>query len=144
MSVTTQAPGSGASDVDLPPPSDGGLVTPRGETTIAPGVAAKIAARAAAEVEGVGGVVDTGLGRLLPWTTSTTPARADAEIDHGAVQVDLTVNVVYPQPVGQVTSRVRERVTRRLAELCGLRATHVNITVPELVPPDRPARRRVV
>lgn len=125
-------------------PSGPPLVTSRGETTIAPLVAEKIAARAAAEVDGVGGVVETGLGRLLPWATTHERARADAAVDHGTVRVDLTVNVVYPQPVGQVASRVRERVTRRLAELCGLKVTEVNITVPELVPADRAPRRRVV
>ena len=120
------------------------LVTSRGETLIAPSVVEKIATRVASEVDGVGGVVETGLGRLLPWTVGQpSPARASAEVGSETVSVDLTVNVVYPEPVAAVTNRVREQVTRRLAELCGLRATEVNISVPALVIPPRGARRRV-
>ena len=124
-------------------PTRDGFLTGRGETTIAPVVAEKIAARAASEVDGVGGVLRTGLSRLLPWTASAGPAAADAAIDHGTVSVDLTVNVVYPRPVGAVTAQVRQQVTRRLADLCGLRAGRVDIVVPELVRPPARARRRV-
>ena len=120
------------------------LVTSRGETIIAPTVVEKIATRAASEVDGVGGVVQTGLSRLLPWSIGDAgPARASAEVGVDTVSVDLTVNVLYPQPVAAVTNQVRTRVTQRLAELCGLRATEVNIAVPALVVPPRAARRRV-
>lgn len=121
-----------------------GLITGRGETIIAPLVVEKIATRAASEVEGVGGVVETGLSRLLPWSVGdSSPARASAEVGQETVTVDLSVNVVYPEPVAVVTNGVRAQVTRRLAELCGLRATEVNIAVPALVTPPRGARRRV-
>jgi uncharacterized alkaline shock family protein YloU len=120
------------------------LVTNRGETIITPLVVEKIAARVASEVDGVGGVVQTGLSRLLPWSVGgDSPARASAEVGGDTVTVDLTVNVVYPEPVAAVTNRVRADVTRRLAELCGLRATEVNIAVPALVAPPRRAARRV-
>jgi uncharacterized alkaline shock family protein YloU len=121
-----------------------GLVTSRGETIITPAVVEKIATRAASEVDGVGGVVQTGLSRLLPWTVGdASPARASAEVEADSVTVDLTVNVVYPEPVARVTNGVRDHVTRRLAELCGLRATEINIVVPALIVPPRGARRRV-
>jgi uncharacterized alkaline shock family protein YloU len=121
-----------------------GLVTSRGETIIAPTVVEKIATRAASEVDGVGGVGETGLSRLLPWTVGDgSGARATAEVGTETVTVDLTVNVVYPEPVAAVTNKVRAQVTRRLAELCGLRATEVNIAVPALVVPPRGVRRRV-
>jgi uncharacterized alkaline shock family protein YloU len=121
-----------------------GLVTSRGETIISPLVVEKIASRAASEVDGVGGVVQTGLSRLLPWSVGdSSPARASAEVGDETVTVDLTVNVVYPEPVAVVTNGVRTQVTRRVAELCGLRATEVNITVPALVVPPRGGRRRV-
>lgn len=130
-----------APTADLP---RAGLVTNRGETIIAPAVVEKIASRAAAEVDGVGGVVETGLVRLLPWSVGDdSPARASAEVGAETVTVDLTVNVVYPEPVAAVTNRVRAQVTRRLSELCGLRATEVNIAVPALVVPPPGRRRRV-
>ena len=120
------------------------LVTSRGETIIGPTVVEKIATRAASEVDGVGGVVQTGLSRLLPWSVGDgSPARASAEVGTDTVTVDLTVNVLYPQPVAAVTNEVRGQVIRRLSELCGLRATEVNIAVPALVTPPRGARRRV-
>lgn len=140
--MTSQIPlGAGAGTADL---SRTALVTSRGETIIGPTVVEKIATRAASEVDGVGGVLETGLSRLLPWSVGDgTPARASAEVGAETVTVDLTVNVLYPQPVATVTNGVRDHVTRRLAELCGLRATEVNIAVPALVAPPRGARRRV-
>jgi len=120
------------------------LVSSRGETIISPTVVEKIATRAASEVEGVGGVVQAGLSRLLPWSIGDPgPARASAEVHAETVTVDLTVNVLYPQPVAAVTNRVRTEVIRRLSELCGLRATEVNIAVPALVAPPQGAARRV-
>ena len=120
------------------------LVTSRGETIIGPTVVEKIATRAASEVAGVSGVVQTGLSRLLPWNVGgDAPARASAEVGTDTVTVDLTVNVLYPQPVATVTNEVRAQVIRRLSQLCGLRATEVNIAVPALVTPPRGARRRV-
>ncbi len=140
--MTAQMPvETGAQTADLP---RAGLITSRGETIIGPTVVEKIATRAASEVDGVGGVLQTGLSRLLPWSVGDgSPARASAEVGAETVTVDLTVNVLYPQPVAAVTNGVRDHVIRRLAELCGLRATEVNIAVPALVAPPRGARRRV-
>ena len=135
-----------AGDVAQPTASlpSAALTTGRGETIIAPSVVEKIATRAASEVDGVGGVLETGLSRLLPWSVGDgSPARASAEVGAETVTVDLTVNVLYPEPVAVVTNSVRAHVTRRLAELCGLQATEVNITVPALVAPPRAVRRRV-
>ncbi len=134
-------------DVNPLPATDpgrvGGLLTPRGETTIAPLVVEKIASRAATEVDGVSGVVRTGLGRLLPWVSNDSSAGAAADVHRETVSVDLTVNVRYPEPVGRVTGNVRNRVTERLAALTGLTATEVNIVVEELVVERGNARRRV-
>jgi len=142
--VTTTELSTSDPTADLARPT-AGLVTSRGETIISPLVVEKIAGRAASEVDGVGGVLKTGLSRLLPWSVGgDSPARAQAAVGDGKVQVELTVNVLYPQPVGAVTNQVRARVTRRLAELCGLQATRIDISVPALVTPSPGARRRVV
>lgn len=122
------------------------LVTPRGETVIGPAVVEKIAARAASEVDGVGGVVRTGLSRLIPWSLEgASAARAHAEMSDkadGEVSLDLSVNVVYPHPVAAVTNQVRARVAQRLLEMCGLRVSRLDISVPALVAePARPRRR---
>lgn len=131
-------------DVNPVPAATVGLQTPRGETTIAPLVVEKIASKAASEVDGVGGVVRAGLGRLLPWVAddSSSPEAA-ADVHQDTVAVDLTVTVRYPEPVRRVTDNVRDQVIKRLAELTGLTATEVNIVVDEMVVERRHGRRRV-
>ena len=91
MSTTAVRP----DDPTVPLPAGGGrLETELGVTTVAPRVCEKIAARAAAEVDGVE-VVATGLSRLAPWSSSAS-AGATAELSGHAVSVDLTVDVRYP------------------------------------------------
>lgn len=151
--TATEDPGSGDPTADLsaseeatsdvPAGGGAGLLTPRGETTIAPLVVEKVATRAAAEVEGVGGVVHTGLGRLLPWVSDPPQAQASADLDRETVALDLSFNVRYPEPVGRVTSNVRNHVIERLRDLTGLTVTEVNITVEELVSDRRRPERRV-
>ena len=136
--VDLSAPDSGGT------PSDTGLVTSRGETIIPEAVVARIAGRAAAEVDGVGAVADTGLGRFLPRSSSSDTARASAAVDDGKVRLDLTLNVVYPRSVTEVTDEVRSHVTKRITELCGMTTRRVDITGLELVTPPRPTRPRVV
>jgi uncharacterized alkaline shock family protein YloU len=130
-------------DPTVPLPAGGGrLETELGVTTVAPRVCEKIAARAAAEVDGVE-VVATGLSRLAPWSSSAS-AGATAEVSGHAVSVDLTVDVRYPLPVATTARRVRERVTARLGELAGLGVRGVTVTVTGLPARcrARPARAR--
>jgi uncharacterized alkaline shock family protein YloU len=108
----------------------------RGTTTISPVVFERLAACAAAEVPGVEGHVRTGLGRFLPWT-SGSPADASAEVGDDGVILDLTFNVVYPEPVRQVAEQVRRHVAARVRALTGQAVREVNITVPALVAPVR-------
>ena len=108
----------------------------RGTTTIAPVVFERLATCAAAEVPGVEGQVQTGLGRFLPWT-SGSPAEASAEVDDDGIVLDLTFNVAYPEPVRQVAEQVRRHVATRVRSLTGRAVREVNITVPELVAPVR-------
>ena len=129
--VTHSPVASGPGD-DPPGPSE------RGATTLAPVVFERLAARAAAEVPGVEGDVQTGLGRFLPWTTGS-PADASADVDDEGVVFDLTFNVAYPEPVRQVAERVRRHVADRVGSLTGRAVREVNITVPELI---RPVRHR--
>lgn len=114
----------------------------RGITTVAPTVFERIAAQAASELDGVEGTVSSGLGRFLPWTSDVHVA-ADVDVDvrdpHG-VALDLTLNVAYPRPVGQVAEQVRDHVTARIGALTGRPVLQVDITVVDLV---APSRRRV-
>ena len=132
--------------ISLPAPMATGVPsTDRGETIIAPRVLEKIAGRAASEVDGVaaqGG--STGVGRLLPWSAGhDSPATAQGDQTGDPLRVDLSVSILYPRPVATVTNAVRAQVIRRLAELCGMAATRVDISVPALVVPAPGGRRRV-
>jgi uncharacterized alkaline shock family protein YloU len=121
-------------------PRTGELVTGRGVTTIAPSVVATIAKRTAQEVDGVEvvsggrlrGLVDT----LRPGRT--TGARADVASRHTAVE--LTVAVLWPRPVRDVTDTVRTHVKSRVQELTGYKVTDVDIAVEALPSPSRGRR----
>jgi len=121
-------------------PSSDLLITDRGHTIITPRVVEKIAGRAASEVDGVGGVQSSGLGRFADLFTGSDKreAQAHAEVDRASTAVDIVVSVRYPEPVGAVANRVRQHVIKRLHELTGLRVGEVNITIPELVVPSAP------
>lgn len=117
------------------------LETELGVTTVAPLVCEKIAARAAAEIEGVE-TVQTGLSRLVPWS-ATPAAGATADVRGHTVSVALTITVRYPLPVAHTARQVRERITRRLGELAGLEVRDVTIDVGDLPAGGGPAPRRV-
>ncbi|MDQ3752993.1 MAG: Asp23/Gls24 family envelope stress response protein [Actinomycetota bacterium] len=119
------------------------LITERGHTIITPRVVEKIAGRAASEVDGVGGVQSSGLGRFTDLFSGPEKreTQAHAEVDRASTAVDLVVSVRYPEPVGAVANRVREHVVRRLHELTGLQVGEVNVTIPELVVPSAPPPR---
>ncbi len=124
-------------------PSSDMLITERGHTIITPQVVEKIAGRAASEVDGVGGVQSSGLGRFADLFSGAEKreTQAHAEVDRASTVVDLVVSVRYPEPVGAVANRVRQHVIERLHELTGLRVGEVNVTIPELVVPSAPPPR---
>lgn len=64
-----------------------------------------------------------------------------AWVDGGLAAVTLRVSVVYPEPVREVTQRLREHVRAVVGRLTGLDVRQVDIEVARLVPPERPAGR---
>lgn len=124
-------------------PSSDLLITERGHTIISPKVVEKIAGRAASEVDGVGGVQSSGLGRFADLFSGSDKreTQAHAEVDRASTAVDLVVSVRYPEPVGAVANRVRQHVIERLHELTGLQVGEVNVSIPELVVPSAPPPR---
>lgn len=119
-----------------------GLVTSRGETTIAPSAVATVAQRAAQEVDGVEVVSSGG---LRGWIDTLRPDRATgtrADVASRHTAVELTVAVCWPRSVRQVTDEVRRHVRARVRELTGYDVADVDIVVAELPPPSRPRRVR--
>ena len=119
-----------------------GLVTSRGETTIAPSAVATIAQRAAQEVDGVEVVSGGG---LRGWIDTLRPDRATgtrADVASRQTSVELTIAVGWPRSVRQVTDAVRGHVRERVRQLTGYDVADVDIVVAELRPPSRPQRVR--
>lgn len=117
--------------------------TELGTISVADGVVAKLAARAAVEVDDVGAAAPRVLGKQLPTAglgrlgmrstqLGALPA-CSAEVDGALAFVELTMSVRYPAPVRQVAEQVRRQVTSRVTELTGLQVVEVDITVPALV-----------
>ena len=120
----------------------GGLVTSRGETTVAPSAVATVAQRAAQEVEGVEVVSSGGLRGWIDTLRSDRATGSRADVASRQTAVELTVAVSWPRSVRQVTDQVRRHVRARVRELTGYDVADVDIVVAELRPPSRPPRVR--
>lgn len=125
---------------DQPAPTTSGLVTGRGETTIAPSVVATVAQRAAREVDGVEVVSTGGLRGVIESLRPDRSTGARADVASRQTAVDLTLAVSWPRPVRQVTDEVRRHVRARVQELTGYEVTDVDISVDALPAPSRPRR----
>lgn len=139
--TTTNVAGGAAATTPL---ADGAPLAPaeeRGGLEIADRVVEKIAAQAVSEVEYATGisrqVLRVGGGR------SRTTARISARLDGDIATVEVIMSVLWPAPVPELTRRVREHITNRLAELASLRAAEVDIEVAGLPTSYGPRPRRV-
>jgi uncharacterized alkaline shock family protein YloU len=108
-------------------PGDPVAAGSRGRTTIAERAVAKVAAAAAAELEGVGGP----RGRLTNRSSRRRPG-ATASLSGRWVRVALEVSIDYPLPVRPVARQLREHVAAQVGRLTGLDAREVDITVVSL------------
>lgn len=116
-----------------------------GRLTIANRVVERIAARAVAEVPHAAGAARRLLGRALRAADEETAARPSAKVDGHLALVSVGLSVAYPQPAREVAARVREHISERLGELCGLEVTQVDVDVVSLLTEPvtgRPAGRR--
>lgn len=102
----------------------------RGEIHIPDRVLARIAERAAREVEGV---VEVSRPRRGPWGAATRATTAG-----GPASVRLNVSVAYPTPLRTFSDRLRRHVARRITEMTGITVDHVDVEVTSLV--TAPAR----
>lgn len=120
-----------------------------GRISVADSVVARLAARAALEVDDVGSAAPRLLGLDLSSggldrvgvrssELGQVPG-ASADVDGALAFIRLTLSVRYPASVRQVAEAVRRRVRERVGQLTGLQVLEVDITVPALV--VEPARR---
>jgi uncharacterized alkaline shock family protein YloU len=126
---------------DYPGADPAGGMAERGETRIAAQVVEKIAARAAAEIEAVGGAAQRILGVALGADTPDRDAKVTAHVDGRVVILDVHCSIVYPAPVAATTQRLREHLAERIGTPTGLDTRQVDITVVALpAPAGRPGR----
>ena len=104
-------------------------VEERGTTTIADRVVERIAAQAVAEVDNATGAARSLLGVTLGSTTAETAARVSARVDGPTATVEVSMTVIYPASVRDVTRQVRRHLTERVRELTGVDVAQVDIDV---------------
>lgn len=111
----------------------------RGRTVIADRVVTRVAAQACVEVDHVHPTTPALAGRVLQQDPAVS---AEADIDGHLVQLRVQVAVDYPVSLVAVTRELRDHVRDRLAQLCGLTVTDMDIRISELRA-DLPPQRRV-
>ncbi len=125
----------GASDRGGDPGTRGGL-------ELRDRAVAKLVVAAAGEVQDVASPVPRVLRQALGSPDLDGQVKADVSVAGDLVTVRVSLSVRWPAPILEVAEAVRQSVTQRLAELAGLRVSHVDIRVTAL-PADRRTRRRV-
>ena len=121
--------------------------TELGTVSIADRVVARLAARAALEIDDAGGAAPRILGKSLDGVRGTRSTsldalpRATADVDGSVAVLSLELSVRWPASVPATTAAVRVRVAERIAELTGLTVAEIQISVTDLVthltPPPR-------
>jgi uncharacterized alkaline shock family protein YloU len=123
--------------------------TELGAITIADGVIAKVAARAAAENPDVGAAAARILGRAVPGaghlglrgTDLAGLPKASVDVDGSKAFVNLEISVRWPAQVPAVADHIRSHLRSRVTQLTGLSVEEVHIVVADLVtditPPPR-------
>ncbi|MGW2192602.1 Asp23/Gls24 family envelope stress response protein [Streptosporangium sp. NPDC001682] len=124
------------------PGSQGGLVTPKGTTTIESGVVAKIAGLAAREIPGVhnmGASTARALGavRGMVGVDQNITQGVSVEVGERQAAADLEVVVEYGMAIPDLAAAVRRNVITAIERMCGLEVTEVNIKVSDVHMPGQ-------
>src|SRR5690242_8207764 len=114
----------------------------RGTTTVADRVIVAVAARAAAEVPGIGGAGRRVLGRPVGTDRAERAPQVEATIAGDTVALRLRLSVLYPTPVRTATEHVRRHVAERVSTLTSKTVGVIDVTVVSLPVPV--VARRVV
>jgi len=109
----------------------------RGATVIAARVIEKTAAHAAGELDQVYGLSR----RMMGVSVGAEHVRADAQVDGQVASLRLQLGAAFPAPLVTLTRQVRDHVTTKVQQLCGVRVDHIDITVAALRHPSVERRR---
>ncbi|HTF08112.1 MAG TPA: Asp23/Gls24 family envelope stress response protein [Asanoa sp.] len=127
-----------ASPAPPPEPADPNYL---GDVVIAERVVAKLAAQAVYETTHAGAAAPRVFGSVMPGAghmgirSSDLAARpkVSAQIDASVVYVDMAISVRWPEPLDQVTERIRDTVEDRIKAWTGLTVARVRISVTDLI-----------
>ena len=97
-------------------------------------------ARIAGEEPGVGGAARRVLGVAVTGEDAEQAPRVEATVTGEMVSLRIRLSVTYPDPVHEVTDRVRRRLVERVGELTGKRVGMVDVIVAALHRPAGPRR----
>jgi uncharacterized alkaline shock family protein YloU len=124
------------------------LSTQNGKTSIEPVVVAKIAARAAREVNGVHELVGSGFGGTVAgFAEQVTGAAApttgvNVNVANNQATISVTMTVDYGVSIPQVADAVRNNIINRVQSMTGLSVQAVNIGVTDLYVPQPTAQQQ--
>jgi uncharacterized alkaline shock family protein YloU len=105
----------------------------RGTTEISERVVQRIAAKVVNDAEHAGGAARRMLGISLGSDSADTAPQVSARVDGQIAAVEVTMSVAWPQPVRDVTRRVRNDIISSVGELTGLTVRHVDIAITSLL-----------
>ncbi len=114
---------------------------PLGESWIADGIVAKVAASAAREVDGVEGLRGGISRRGLIRASDRRRGGAMVQVRDGVVSVSVRLVVLEGFAIPRIIASVRERIIERVCFATGMAVDHVDIGVVDVVP--RPAAKAV-
>ena len=120
------------------------LSTQNGKTSIEPVVVAKIAAKAAREVNGVHELVSSGFGGTVAglaeqFTGSAIPTGGvNVNVSNNQATISATMTVDYGVSIPQVAEAVRNNIINRVQSMTGLSVQAVNIAITDLYIPQQP------
>jgi len=127
--------------------TDSPLVSERGTTTISDGVVSRIAGISAQEVEGVhmGGSASRTAGGLLGNVTGSESQTRGVSVEVGKIEtaIDLKMGIEYGRNILQSVEEVRRRIAERVQSMTGLRVTELNVTIADIVFPEKEQRGRL-
>lgn len=104
-----------------------------GEVNIADEVIAIIAGLAAAEVEGVVGMVGSFGGDIVALLGKKNLAKGiQVKVDEGRVSVGLDLVVAYDVSVVELTKKVQEKVKTTIENMLGLEVGEINIKISDV------------
>jgi uncharacterized alkaline shock family protein YloU len=103
-----------------------------GDLKIAERVIEKIASQAVLEVGPATGEPRAVLGVNLAGFSGAATPQVSADVFGREAVIQVRCGVVYPEPVGAVTQRVREHVRRKVHDLTGIRVHEVDVEVVAL------------